>query len=92
MAVLDLHRCMGLSLDAVASLIEEQRLQSMWAQWLQLPGSRGQAQELCMSLAAPRQVASSQTKDGARVSCPGRRILNHGATREALLPEHFTQI
>ena len=87
MAVLDLHRCMDfLLLQWLLSL------QSMWAQWLQLPGSRGQAQELCMSLAAPRQVASPQMRDGAQVSCPGRRILNHGATREALLPEHFTQI
>ena len=35
-----------------------------------------------MGLVAPPHVGSSQTRDGTRVPCTGRRILNHCATRE----------
>ena len=35
-------------------------------------------------LVAPRHVGSSQTRARTRGPCIGRRILNHGATREAL--------
>ena len=44
-------------------------------------GSR--AQQLWRTgLFALRHVGSSQTRDGTRVPCTGRRILNHWATRE----------
>ena len=36
-------------------------------------------------LVAPRHVGSSQTRARTRVPCIGRRILNHCATREALI-------
>ena len=42
------------------------------AQWLWL-----------MGLVSPRHVGSSQTRARTRVSCIGRQILNHCATREA---------
>ena len=49
---------------------------SMWAQELQLPGSRAQAQKLwCASLAVPRYVQSSRIRDRAHVSCIGRQVL-----------------
>ena len=55
----------------------------MWAQKLWLVGSRAQAQYLwCTGLAAPRHLGSSRTRARTRVSCTGRRILNHCATRE----------
>ena len=51
---------------AAASLVVEHRLQ-----------------ELCRaSLAAPRHVESSQTRDQTRVPCIGRWILTYSATRE----------
>ena len=56
------------------------------AQQLQLMGSRAQAQQLwLMGLVAPWHVGSSQTRARTRVSCIGRRILNHCTTREAQL-------
>ena len=59
---------------------------SMRAQQLWLVGSRVQAQQLwLMGLAAPRHVGSSWTRAQTCVSCIGRRITNHCATREALL-------
>ena len=36
-------------------------------------------------LVAPRHVGSSQTRARTHVSCIGRQILNHCATREALV-------
>ena len=43
-----------------------------------------QAQQLWLTgLVAPRHVGSSQTRARTRVSCIGRQILNHCATREA---------
>ena len=45
-----------------------------------------QAQQLWLTgLVAPRHVGSSQTRARTRVPCIGRQILNHCATREALL-------
>ena len=38
-----------------------------------------------MGFVAPRHVGSSQTRAGSRVPCIGRQILNHCATREALV-------
>ena len=53
------------------------------AQQLYLTGSRVQAQQLWHTgLVAPRHVGSSQTRARTCVSCVGRRILNHCATRE----------
>ena len=46
-----------------------------------------------MGLVAPRHVGSSQARAQTRVSCIGRRILNHCATREAQdLCKFYTQI
>ena len=51
-----------------------------------VPGSRAQAQQLWpRALAAPQQVGSSQTRDRTHVSCIGRQMLHHGATRKPLL-------
>ena len=70
-------------LIAVASLVAEHRLQACRLQELWLVGSRAQAQQLWfMGLVAPWHVGSSQTRAQTRVSCIGRRILNHCATRE----------
>ena len=45
-----------------------------------------QAQQLWLTgLVAPRHVGSSQTRARTRVPCIGRQILNHCATREALI-------
>ena len=45
-----------------------------------------QAQQLWLTgRVAPRHVGSSQTRARTRVPCIGRQILNHCATREALL-------
>ena len=44
-----------------------------------------QAQQLWLTgLAAPRHVGSSQTRARTRVTCIGRKVLNHCATRKAL--------
>ena len=57
-----------------------------WAQQLWLAGSRAQSQQLwCTGLVAPRHVGSSWTRARTRAPCIGRRILNHCATREALM-------
>jgi len=55
-----------------------------WAQWLQLPDPRTQAQWLWLtSFVAPWHVGSSRTRDQTLVSCIGRQILDHWATRGA---------
>ena len=41
-----------------------------------------------MALAAPRRVGSSQTRDRTCVSCIGRQILYHWATRESERESH----
>ena len=57
-----------------------------WAPWLWLLGCGAQAQKLCrVGLVAPQQVGSSQIRDRTGVSCTGRRVLYHGATRKAHL-------
>ena len=56
------------------------------AQQLWLVGSRVQAQQLwCTGLVAPWHVGSSRTRAQNCVPCIDGRILNHCATREALL-------
>ena len=56
-----------------------------WLPWLQSMGSRLWAQWLWYTgLVAPLHVGSSWTRDWTHVSCTGRRILYHWATREAL--------
>ena len=45
------------------------------------PGSRAQAQELCHRLS---YSTTCGIRDGTCVSCVGRQVLYHGATREAL--------
>ena len=58
---------------------------STWAQQLWLPGSRAQAQQLWRTdLEAPWHAGSSWIRDQTHVSCIGRWILYHWATREAL--------
>ena len=64
-----------------------------WAQQLWLAGSRAQAQQLWhMGLVALWHVGSSRTRAQTRVSCIGRRILNHCATREAPVFSFFKDI
>ena len=64
-----------------------------WAQQLWLTGSRAQAQQLWrMGLVSPRHVGSSRTRDGTRVPCIGRWILNHCATREAHRFRFYIQV
>ena len=58
---------------AVTLHVVKHRLQSACAQ-----------QSWCTGLAAPRHVESSQTRDGTRVPCIGRRILSHWITRDIL--------
>ena len=56
-----------------------------WAQELRFSGFRAQAQQLWSTgLVAPKYVGSSLIRDQTCVSCIGRRILYHWATREAL--------
>ena len=56
-----------------------------WAQYLRLPGSRAQAQQLWSTgLAALWHVGSSPIRDGTGVSCIGRWALYHWAIRETL--------
>ena len=56
-----------------------------WAQWLQLPGSRAQGQQLwCTGLVALWHVGSSWIWNQNCVFCIGRQILYHRATRKAL--------
>ena len=52
-----------------------------------------QAQQLWLTgPVAPRHVGSSQTRARTRVPCTGRQILNHCATREALIPSLYVWI
>ena len=73
------------------------RSRSVWAQELQLLGSRAQAQQLWHpSSVILWHVTSSQIRDRTRVSCTGRWILYHWATKEVpnifLLNEFYTYI
>ena len=64
----------------------EQGLWNVWAQSLQLPGSRAQAQWFWHTgLGASQHVGSSQIRDQTHVSCTGRQILYHWASRDFLL-------
>ena len=61
---------------------------SMQAPCLWLGGPRAQPPWLChMCLVALQHVGSSQTRARTCVPCIGRQILNHCATREALLED-----
>ena len=72
-------------LITAASLMQD-GLSGKWAQELQLPGSRAQAQQLwCTGLVAPRHVESSWIRGGTCVPCTGRQILYHWATGEVLI-------
>ena len=65
-------------LSAVAPLVVEHSLSGMWDSAVVAPGSKAQAQQLCLTgLVAPRRVGSSQTGDRTRVFCIVRRILYH---------------
>ena len=64
-------------LIAMVPLVAEHRLYCQ-LQWLQLVGSRAQAQLLW-------HVGSSGTRDETGVPCIARQILNHWTTREAPL-------
>ena len=55
---------------------------STWAQWLQLPGSKTQAQQLWSMGSSPQHVGFFQIRDWTHVSCTGRWALYHWATRE----------
>ena len=49
---------------------------SMWSQYLQLPGSRAQAQQLWyMGLAVTQHVGSSRIRDPPHICCIGSQIL-----------------
>ena len=82
----------GYSLVGVQACCKEQtqehldfRSCGMWAHQLQIPGSGAQAQLLWHTgLVAPGPVGSSWTRNQTCVSCIGRQILYHWATREAL--------
>ena len=79
--------CSGFSCCGVRFYMHRLCSRSTRAQQLWLPGSRAQAQQLWHTgLAAPQYVGSSWIKDRTRVSCVGRWILYHWATREAWTP------
>ena len=60
------------------------RAPGTWAQSSWLPGARVQAQKLwCTGLVAPQRVGSSWATNQTHVSCIGRQILYHWATKEA---------
>ena len=80
----------GLSLAAVSWGYSSLWCAGFSLRWLLLlwsTGSRAHGlQELWRTgLVAPRHVGSSQTRPGTHVSCIGRRILKHCATREVLV-------
>ena len=56
---------------------------NMWAQRLWILDARAQAPSLCMGLAVAQHVGTSQIRDGIHLSCTGRQILWHRATRDA---------
>ena len=97
-AVLGLCCCTDFSLVAVSSGCSSWQCGGLSLQWLLLLwalgytsfrlrflGSRAQAQRLWHTgLVAPRYVESFWARDRTCVSCIGRWILHHSATREAL--------
>ena len=99
LAVLSLRCCSGFSLVVegagyslvavcrllimVASVVVKHMDSRAWTLELWLPGSRAQAPWLCVGLVALWHVGSSWTRDWTRISCTGRWILYHWATREA---------
>ena len=93
--MLSLYCCLGFSLVAVSKGSFLLWCSGFSLQWLLLLWSSGSrhmgfsnccawAQQLQLTgLVAQRQVWSSQTRDQTHVSCIGRHILYHWATREA---------
>ena len=67
-------RAHGCAVQALVTAARGLRSGSSWAQQLWCPG-----------LVALRHVGSSPTRDRTHVSCIGRQILHHWATREALM-------
>ena len=98
LAVLGLCCCSGFSLVVAAGgytraavsqllLLQSTGSRVLGLQSLQLLNSRAQAQQLRRTgLVLPWPVGSSQTRHQTRVSCIGRWILYHCATREAQEP------
>ena len=80
LTVLSPRRCEGLSL-----VVESRGSSPVAACGLSSRDSRALEHEQfwCTGSVAPRQVGWSRTRDRTRVSCVGRGILNHWATREA---------
>ena len=98
LAVLGLGFCTGFSLTAVSeshylvvvhSLLMAGfsccRVQALWPPSFRacLPGSRAQVQSWRTSLLAPPHVGTSQIRNQIHVSCIGKQILRHWATKEA---------
>ena len=76
--------CAGFSLWTLL-LLQSASSRACRFPWLWLLDSRAKAQELGrMGLVALRLVQSSHLRDWTLVSCTGRKILYHWATREAL--------
>ena len=71
--------------DSVASLLAEHGLWGMWAQQVQLPSSRAQAQSLWLTgLVVLQHVGSFQIRGRTHVSCIGRRTPHHRVIRQVL--------
>ena len=79
--------CAGFSLVAASGGCSSLWCAGFSLRWLLLlrsTGSRAQAQQPWRTgPAAPRHVGSSRIRARTRVSCTGRRALNHCTTREA---------
>ena len=83
LTVLGLHCCMGFSLVRHGICACDLRWLQRMDTVLQFPDSRAQAQQLwCTGFAALRHVGFSWIRDQIRVSCFGRQILYHSATRK----------
>ena len=90
MAVLGLHCCTGFPLVVGSggySLVAVRSLPSQWLLLLWSSGSRmhGLLELWHRGLVAPQHVRFSWIRDQTHVSCIGRRLLYHCATREASL-------
>ena len=92
--MLGLHCCPGFFLIAASrgcsvAAVSRRLITGFSCCWAQAPGhaafsSCGPQQLRGMSLVALGHVESSRTRDQTRVSCIGRQILYHWATKEAL--------
>ena len=76
-------RCAGFALQWLL-LLQSPGSRTCGLQQLRLSGFRAQAQQLWhVGLVVPWHVVSSWIRDQTHVSCIGRRMLYHQATREA---------